>query len=217
MPARKIPRSYRNVTGRVAHAGTSAHFESPLERDFYRLLRFNPDVQKINAQPVAVPFVRADGSSGHCFPDVQVIYRPLACRRPGLFEVKERAQIKKDWKELKPKFRAARKWATAHGWTYKIVTEKEIRTPYLHNVDFLQDYLDREVDHLRCQRMLRALRSFDGWSIDKLVDSMSKEFRAERVELLPLVWHLVATRQILMDLEVPLNTRTPISACKAVA
>ncbi|HEY0974652.1 MAG TPA: heteromeric transposase endonuclease subunit TnsA [Solimonas sp.] len=212
MPARKIPRSYRNVTGRVAHGGTSAHFESPLERDFYRLLRFDSDVQSIHVQPLQIPFVRADGSSGYCYPDALVIFHPLSGRRTTLYEVKERAKLRQAWGEFKPKLKAARKRATLEGWKFKIVTEKEIRTPLLDNADFLLDYKDREVDHLKCQRILRVLREIDGWTVNKLLDSMESELRTPRLELIPIVWHLVATKQAQVDLQVPLSGKSPISA-----
>lgn len=210
MPARKIPKSFRNVTGRVSFGGTSIPFESPLEADFYRLLRFDQDVESITAQPVKVPYVRADGSSGFCYPDALVTYRGAVMRRPMLCEVKLRSDLIKDWKDLKPKLKAARRYAAANRWTFKIVTEVEIRTPYLKNVDFLQEFREREVDQLRCQRILRAFRGADDWTIEKLVNEMAIEFKAQRVEILPLVWHLVATYQLPVNLELPLDPRKPI-------
>jgi hypothetical protein len=36
-----------------------------------------------------------------------------------------------DWADLKPRFQAARSEARARGWTFRILTEVEIRNPLL--------------------------------------------------------------------------------------
>jgi hypothetical protein len=46
MPVRTIPKNYRNLTGLVPNTRTAGMtaFESTLERDFFLLLDFDPDV-----------------------------------------------------------------------------------------------------------------------------------------------------------------------------
>jgi len=58
MPARKIPKNYRNVTGIAAasKAEGAVGFESTLERDFLTLLEFSPDVERFEVQPVTLPW-----------------------------------------------------------------------------------------------------------------------------------------------------------------
>jgi len=67
-------------------------------------------------------------------------------RKNQLCEVKYRKDLALQWPKLKPKIRAARKYAKNEGWEFKIFTEKEIRTPYLENIRFLWSYRFSDFD-----------------------------------------------------------------------
>lgn len=208
MPVRRIPRSHRNVTGVLAaeKAEGQAQFESTLERDFLALLEFAPDVAAFEVQPVEVRWSAGDQERRYT-PDVLVKYRRQG-QAPELCEVKYRSDLREQWQDLKPKFRAAMRYARSRGWRFRIVTEVEIRTPLLANVHFLQrfvrqgpppaddmDLIDRAMVRMREADALHLLQSTcsDEWT---------------RARLLPALWYLVGTHQIGADLGTPLTMNT---------
>lgn len=135
IPVRKIKASYTSLRGIVTgnKNETSNSFESSLERDYLLLLEFDHLVDEYVEQPVEI-FFENNGSQRHYTPDVLVYYRndiEVANQfTPLLVEIKYRKDLWEDWKNLKPKFSAAVKYASSKGWRFKILTEKEIRTPY---------------------------------------------------------------------------------------
>lgn len=169
MPVRKIPKNYRNVTGITAarKADGPAQFESTLERDFLTLLEFSPEVRQFEVQPVALSW--QDGARERRYtPDALVRFRHQHGTEPTplLYEVKYRADLRADWAELRPKFRAAVRFAKAQSWRFKLVTEREIRTPYLDNARFLLPYVRQgsppvEEDMDLLDETLQTLREAD--------------------------------------------------------
>src|SRR5882672_4678786 len=139
MPVRKIPRNYRSVTGLVAGDGPDrgTAYESSLERDCIKHLLFNQNVARHEEQPVRITFV-SDGKQHFYTPDLLITYRDdVALTRgwkPLLAEVKYRSDLFKYWRELRPKFQAARRYAAEKEWDFTIITERELRTPYLKNI-----------------------------------------------------------------------------------
>ncbi len=131
----------RSVTGTVPGIGA---YESTLERDLMEILRFDPEVQRVLPQPIRIEFVKPDGSKGECYPDGLIEFKPEHPLLPVLYEVKYRADFRANWRELMPKFRAAKHFALARGWRFEVFTEREIRTPYLSNVKFLFPFLERK-------------------------------------------------------------------------
>lgn len=151
MPVRKIPKNYRSVTGLVASElnAKQTAFESSLERDFMLLLEFDPDVLFYEEQLVRIDYLSVDGQTRQYTPDILVTYRQTSTytmlKPPLLGEIKYRRDLFEQWQELKPKFRAARRYAKDRDWNIKIITEVEIRTPYLKNVKFLRQCQRRPI------------------------------------------------------------------------
>jgi TnsA-like endonuclease N terminal len=119
-------------------------YESRLEHDFMKLVEFDPCVSHYVEQPVRIEFTDATGSPRTYTPDILVSYHPnqdpAQNTKPLLVEIKYRKDLFKNWADLKPRFRAARRYAREQGWEFRIITEVEIRTPYLKNVLFLLGY-----------------------------------------------------------------------------
>lgn len=213
MPVRQIGKSYRNVTGIVASAKAAgqAQFESTLERDFLALLEFSPDVLQFEVQPVALRW--NDGSRERRYtPDVLVHYKERHASEPVpvLYEVKYRSDLRDQWRELKPKFRAALRFAAAQGWRFRLISEIEIRTPYLDNVRFLLPFVRRgpppadDMDLLDC-----TLARLGAAEAQGLLQAACRD-EWNRARLMPALWYLVATLQVGADLQAPLNMRTLI-------
>jgi len=213
VPVRSIPKNGRSLTGRVIdrRRHVAIAFESALERDFYVLLEFDPEVTQFEEQPVTVPYRDPMGVSRTYTPDVLVHYQPERTDSGDapavLYEVKYRDDLRAHWRDYKPKFKAARHYARLQGWRFRLITEREIRTPYLKNAKFLRPYRDRPVDSGDCQCVLAKLGALGEADPEGLLTTLSTE-RWERARLLPVLWHLIAVRRAGADLSVPLTMRS---------
>lgn len=202
MPVRKVPKNYRNVTG-LAAAGKSigaAQFESTLERDFLALLEFSPEVERFEVQPLKIEWRDEQGATRSYTPDVLVEFKQNLGRPPWLCEVKYRADLKKNWRDLHPKFRRAIRTAKERGWRFRLVTETEIRTPYLANVRFLAPFKFREIPEADAEQVLTPLRLAVRTRPADLMLFLSSDARRQ-AEWLPVLWHLMARHRIGADLE----------------
>jgi len=186
-------------------------FESSLERDFLLLLDFDPDVEFYEEQPVRIVYHDDNGRRRTYTPDVFVRYRPESLpatyAKPLLCEVKYREDLRQHWTAYRPKFRAAQRYARQHGWRFRLVTERHVRTPYLDNAKFLRSYRALPVhDQHRCQLLatLLGLRETDPVT---LLAAVSQD-RWHQAQLLSTLWQLVATRQVHTDLSQPLTMRS---------
>jgi TnsA endonuclease N terminal/TnsA endonuclease C terminal len=215
MPVRNIPKNHRSVTGFVASRvnANQVAFESTLERDFMLLVEFDQDVLSYKEQPVRIDYLSADGQARHYTPDILVTYRQTSTsttsRPPLLVEIKYRSDLFAGWRELKPKFRAARRYATEHSWIFKIITEVEIRTPYLKNVKFLRQFQHRSVDPADANLLLQKVSDLRSTDPESLLSAICPEVHS-RAQFLPTLWQLIARRAIGADLNCPLTMQSPI-------
>lgn len=211
MPVRTIPKNYRNVTGIAAasKAGGAAQFESTLERDFLSLLEFSPDVKSIDPQPVKVEWLDARGYQRIYTPDVFVEFVDGDGRPSWLCEVKYRSELREKWTEFRPKFKATIRFAKQRGWQFKIVTEREIRTPYLANVNFLTGFRRATPDEGVVQSILGHLEGFRECSPRNLINAVRTDATGQ-AQLINVLWHLVATFRIGADLHSPLTMNSRI-------
>lgn len=207
-PARVIGPNSRSVTGTVPNIGV---YESTLERDFMEILRFDPEVLRVDPQPLKIEFTKPDGAKGTYFPDGLITFKPEFALSSILYEIKHRSDFRLKWRELLPKFRAAKHEARAKGWRFHIYTEREIRTPYLKNVKFLFPFLERKFPEPVMKWVLTVLSDLGEADPDFLLCALCKD-KGNRAELIPVIWHLVAREMIDCDLDEPLNMRTKLRA-----
>lgn len=224
MTVRKIPTNRRSLTGFVASSrdGRMVASESSLERDLLVLLDFDPAVERYEEQPVRIVYRDARGRSRAYTPDVLVHFRQDAATHgvalsPLLYEVKYRKDLFENWREIKPKVRAGRAHARGRGWRFKLITEREIRTPYLESVKFLRHYRRLQPGEGERRLLLDRLREMGESAPESLLLAIHAE-PIKRAELLPTLWHLVAVGEIYADLSQPLNMRSPIraAACEKI-
>ncbi len=210
MPVRKIGKSYTVVTGLVARGKSErmVAYEGDLERDFILLMTFDSlRVLAIEEQPVKIYFTDAEGKKHSYTPDILVTFRDGT--KPLLAEIKPRRILKKKWKELKPKFRAARLYAREKGWTFKIISEVEIQTPYLENVVFLLGFRRLPEDEAKSASILQALQKLRETTPEALLTAITED-KMDRAFLTPFFWKLVANYEIGVNLEEPLTMASPI-------
>lgn len=214
MSVRAIPKNYRNLTG-LAHSVKTegAFFESSLERDFLTLIEFDTNVHSYDVQPVCISWTDETGKSREYTPDVLVQYYPQRCAYSSadiiLCEIKYRSDIEKNWSELKPKFKAAIRYAKRNGWRFKLFTEDEIRTVLMENARFLQSYLKQPLDDSHEALLLDRLLVMRDCTIEELIKSIFNDKWAQ-AELIQSLWYLVASRRISTDLNLPLTMSSRI-------
>lgn len=211
MSVRKIPTNNRSITGR--HAESGQEFESTLERDLLELLNFDLNVNRIEAQPLVIPYIGNDGRPHNYTPDILVHYRrdivPAKDMPHLLCEVKYRDEYKGKFRELKPKFRAAHRYAKGRGWQFRVLTEREIRTPYLWNARFLAPYRRAHVEAEIAMLILGQVKRLGETDPQTLLHSLGHS-RWYQAKLLPALWQLVANLEIATDLNIKLTMKSRI-------
>ncbi len=229
VPARRIKPSRYSITGYVAatKAPGAQDAESSLEHDFLTLMEYDRRVERYLAQPFTIEWRDEKKRKRRYTPDTIVKYSFSAMHddprlRTTLFEVKPQVILRRDWVELRPKFRAAIGWAREHDCRFRIVTEKDIRTPYLANVRFLLGYRSRFLSdaprlngarqHLILETLFRLKRS----TPRQLLDAMTPD-RTHQAELIPWIWNLVNQQLVGVDLSQPLTMASPIWSVSTAA
>lgn len=175
------------------------------------LLEFDQAVERYEEQPVRIHYVDAGGRRRTYTPDVLVYYRAglFPARSPPLCEVKYRDELAACWEEVKPKVRAGRAYARGRGWRFKLITEREIRTPYLQSAKFLRPYRALAVNDTDVRLILDALRKVGESDPDRLLALIHHD-PYKRAELLPTLWHLVSHGHVSVDLSRPLTMCSPL-------
>lgn len=215
MPTRKIRKSSCSVTGLIVSQDKTEMkaYESTLERDLLELMWFDPNVLSYEEQPVKIEYCGLDGKSHSYTPDLLVIYKDSTVlgsnNRPMLCEVKYRKDLFKNWKNLKPKFRAAIAYSKKKGWDFRILTEVEIRTPYLYNVKFLRPYQTVPKDKEQIKILLTTIKHLQETDPKTLLFSLNQN-PIDRAALMPMMWYLISTGKIATDLNQQLTMSSRI-------
>lgn len=212
MPVRKIEAGFSNVTGRVPSRKLDRMVaaESTLERDFFLLLEHSKPVDWYEEQPLTIEY-RSTGKNREYTPDVLV--REIRDSGPFLilYEIKPRSELRKSWSALKPKFRAAIRECKKKGWKFKILTEVEIRTQRLKNLQFL-DFFCTSVLHCEDAYRLALVGSLNrlGSTTPKELLTATFHDHMKRAEVLPVLWRMICDGSIETNLDKPLTMHSTI-------
>lgn len=140
---RKIGRQHTSLAAYVPLRTPSGaqETESQLETDLVLQLNFSPSVYDLITQPI-INYVDASGKQRRYSPDVLV---HLFAGDPDhhryiMIEAKPVEILQKKWDAYQPAFNAAREWCAHNFADFRVVTEHEIRTPYLSNTVALSRY-----------------------------------------------------------------------------
>lgn len=128
-----------------------------------------------------------------------------------LGEVKYREELFSFWRELKPKFKAARRYAEKIDWQFLIFTEKEIRTPLLKNIKFIRSYGRYEFSAEEILRVIDKLAELGECRTFELLAALTDN-RTEQGHLIPVIWHLVFRHEIEVDWNQPITMRSSLSS-----
>lgn len=206
---RKIPINTISLTGEVLGKG----FESSLERDLIMKVSWNHQLDWFQVQPVKIHYQDSMGAPRTYTPDLLVHFLP-ACvpeLKPLLCEVKYREELKRNWPELRPKFKAAHAYAKEQGWEFRIFTEDRIRTPFLKNVQFLWSYRFAPWHDTHYERLFQMLDDMENTTVSGLLEACySPQNKIGRGEAIWTIWAMVARGVIHCDLQSPLTQQTRI-------
>lgn len=110
-----------------------------------------------------------------------------------------RADLKENWGMLRPKFKAAIRYARRQGWRFKLYTEIEIRTHFLENIRLLREYRFIPVDEIKRARLLKPLRFAGEATLHTLIEEACPNIE-ERGPWLSQIWLMLATGELDADL-----------------
>ena len=188
--------------GRAAYR--EVQVEAPLEMDQALLLECDPTVTTYYPQPFPIVAEFPDGSRHQYTPDFLVV-RPTG---NALIECKPAAFV--DDEETRQQRTIGEAWATAHGYTFQLVTDTELASgSRLRNAKLLWGHrlLKVPVESLvRCFRYLEAHPQ--GVPFEELVAELSPP-EAPLSEA-GLVYHLLFHHELEADLNQPLTGETCI-------
>lgn len=205
---RRVPINVRSLTGQF----NGQEFESSLERDLLLLVHYDFSVDWYQSQPLTIDYIDENGKNRKYTPDLLIMYHEQALRKgrkPLLCEVKYREDYYGQWRELKRKFKAARAYAKEKGWEFRVLTEREIRTPYLKNVKFLLHYRYATFDENYYNKLMPLLEEFGDTDPRTLTEAAyaSKERQGHALWTL---WAMLARGWVQCDLNQPLTMKTRI-------
>lgn len=212
MPVRKIPKNYLHVTGSFASQknGRMLGFESLLEKEYMTLMEFDEAVDHFEEQPTSIPI---PGSSQSYTPDLLVHFRAIkphaAIPRPLLIEIKHTSDLAKNGHKYASKFAAAKSYAEKNGWEFIVITEKEIRTPRLANLKFLREFRNIYPKEGDITAVLEVLKSAKKKLTFHEIKSALHSDTRDVLSWIPIIWHLVITRKLMVDMDRPLTDETP--------
>lgn len=212
---REIKPTRRSISGVYAFKGKHGiPFESSLERDFIIRHELSRHVLEIIPQPVQISYKGNCGRNLKYTPDFLVLYR-FDCNHwkhvllPKLVEVKPRSVLRKNWAKLKPKFKAAFKYAREQSYEFRIYDEHRIHDQVFNNVKFLERY-----------KKLQFPKEETDWIVSN-VDFMgqapfsyilTRHFQGDIYVATGIahIWHLVSTGVLACDMTRPLTASTEL-------
>lgn len=208
MPVRKIPKTFRSVTGRfpsVINGGRLIGYESRLERDFYLKLEFDRTVASYEEQPRRYNGIVNDKKVSYT-PDTLITF--LDGKPKRIVEVKFQHDLDEHAAELEPRFSLARNHARENGEDFAIVTEVEVYDEAHDNYNLIYRHA-KPPNNLEAKRV-PILEALDQGSILSLRDLLHscETTRFTQAEYMPAIWHLIFKREIEVNLYKPINYET---------
>lgn len=206
MAKRKIPKNYRNITGKIgsnkAWSGIVS-YESKLERDFYFLFDYLPEIRSMDDQPITIEY-EYNGKSYSYTPDFIIYFHDDSCI---LGEIKYRDDLLENFGDFVHKFRAAIEYCNGFSnMKFRLFTD---RCPYIKNQDllwnikFLSDYEVIDERHLNTINVFFRRCN----TVGELLNSITED-KYEQAAIVPTLWGLVRLGKIKLDLNHKLSLNT---------
>lgn len=183
----------------MSFLGQSVDHESHLERDFLLIMQFDPTLAAIRAQPFTIPCVGANGRQTRYTPDFLTIHKGS---RPRGFvvEIKPMADLRRDWRTLKPRLHAGRTFAHENGLAFELLTERQLHRWPLDAYHFLAPFRTLPDDDSMEEHLVHTLAGI-GPSTPQRLLAAAFMTESNRIQAIPHMWKLVATRRIMAGLD----------------
>lgn len=219
--ARWIGKSATTLTGEFISVKDHRvkQFESPLERDLLTIVDFDPMVVAIHDQPVKVPWTDEGGKAHKYTPDVLIRFDPRFLPPTEseviLVEVKRAADVQKCDERDRAKHAAAARYCEERDWRFRVLTETQIRVPYLRNARFLRQYRGFEPSKDDWLAVHGAVSGRVATTPDAVLDELLKSGKPDgdperRARLISTMWRMAVSGHFVIDLHAPLTMRSPI-------
>lgn len=201
--------SFRSMVPLTTPSGPQ-YVESELEAELLEQLAFSPGVYDLLTQPIIEYTV--DGKARRYTPDMAVQlyaggdYSP--CRY--LVEVKRREDLIANASKYAVKFEAGRMAAEEWNAAFRILDEKQIRTPYLNNTRLLHRHFHDDPELIAVD-IMRSELDYSPISVTQTIELLRKH-GVQEPDARASIEQSVAWRMILCDLSRPFNDETLITA-----
>lgn len=207
MPVRKIPKSFRAVTGRFPSRLNKrcVGYESKLEHDYFLTSEFDPTIRCYEEQPVKV----SELINGRTVTYVLDCLTTFKDDRPKLLvEVKYTKDLIEQADKLEAKFIRSRKYAAENDLEFRIISEKDLDNVALANYRLIYRFVKPPTKiELQRKLIIEALRKTGTLTLRELKQSFG-ESRIVQADYTPGIWHMLYTREIETDLSKPINYDT---------
>lgn len=216
-PARKVHSNPRSFTGHtyLFSLEKSVPYESSIECDFLERLDVGPGVSEVRAQSLCLEYVYR-GSKRLCFPDFEVENDPqsineLPFQLPSIVvEIKSEEDLKNRFEEYSPRFAAAILFCMQNDRQFIVLTENQIRTPYLANAKQLREYIRRPIEPNIRKALLNILRAKGEIKFEVLVQTTIQSISIGQANLVDTLYAMLAQAEIEFDCFRPLTRQSPL-------
>lgn len=187
---------------------------SSLEEDFELLLSFDANVERVEVRPLSITFVNSIGRIENYLPYAFVRYRrdirPARHLRHVLCDVVPRNRFHGCGVASKQRLRAARLYASERGWEFRVLTEREIRTPFLENIRLLGRYRDVPIREEDEYAVLSQLHRVGNTSPAELLAMLGNDSPVAANRWNRAIWKLIANLEIATNLDAPVSATSRI-------
>lgn len=194
--SRKIKASSK-VSIRGKHNSTKMHrmipWESTLERDFIKLLDYDPTVVHFKFQPQRIDYTYL-GKKRKYYPDFHVVKSDM---KEYIYEVKALDKIKDETNKIK--FQVGMKFCSDRNMHYVVVSEEDIRKGFLiENLDKLTEVRPESTSRKVMFEIIRTLERLGGKIKIATLKESIHQFEEKEVEC--NIYYMIYTHQLSMDL-----------------
>lgn len=190
-----------------------------LKRDFISILEFDSSVLEYSIKSDGVLNIK-NNFSDPFLPDFEVVFTDDAIEKLGSISMLVSVMLQSKLKKFKNSFSLNHsltpKFSNSNGNCFKIITEEQIRTPYLHNAKFLLRYKNySQYNNEDYDLLTNVINKLNHTCPLELTLIAAKDMK-KRAELIYLLWHLIANELVSCDLTSVLTMESEIWPSKIV-
>jgi hypothetical protein len=203
------PRPFKVVTKalRPIRSKSLERYNERLREDWLVLNDKDP-ARVIELPQVKLNWVDGAGRERTCHPHF-LLTLLHSRKRPCLVSVLSEHEIIRDPKTLQTVYAGSMAISEVKGWSFKVVTDRDIRTEFLNNIYFLSRFNQMEPAPDKIQILLSKLRKMKRATPRTLIAGCAKGWQ-EQACFIPMLWYLLSRQEIETDYTKALNMEVPI-------